>query len=480
MSALFDAPYLTKVPRTDLPRCQLCLVANHVGDYWDARSTLASWSVIQGPVLLVRFWTSPDAIAVNTRRICLAEWESLKAVAQRDKAIGRGGGNVKKFVIGILIAATTNAKSPAIRPRKLLPFAHSRPPSLRHAHARRPPSRLSAPHVPTPFLLVLSHAANLILGVDTHAPSAIAARVSCGTSGAPKNVHHAAPLAGNRSTVGTIHATGLAILATVGHARKFVESPEKNVDIPALSPVMRLPPAHQSMRYLVQWLSPLADALGISESGRTSGHNQVTWNPNLIAFARAPPNQPFIKNMEKALADFVTGDKKAHVLPYMPEIRRKIVTEVAEVYRITTQLVDEEPRRSVQLIRRIDSRVPTPLLSQASVSTPSRLGSLGDLRKPATVLKPASPSGSSASTAPAWRSGTPSGQNTNATLGPAPNSGSPTSGTQSSGSDVTPWVRPNVPSPARTPIPPTASRVAPTSLGGGETREDVPANWEDE
>ncbi|CUA77138.1 FKBP12-associated protein 1 homolog [Schizosaccharomyces pombe 972h-] [Rhizoctonia solani] len=227
----------------------------------------------------------------------------------------------------------------------------------------------------------------------------------------------------------------------------------------------------------------LADALGISEGGRSSGHNQITWNPNLIAFARAPANQPFVKNMEKALADFVAGDKKAHVLPYMPEVRRKIVTEVAEVYRITTQLVDEEPRRSVQLIRRIDSRVPAPLLSQASASTPSRLGSLGDLRKPATVVKSAPSGGPGASTSSAWRSGTPPSHIPNATSNLTPNSGSPTSGNLPPGFNVTSWARPNVVSTTRTPIISTASWMAPVSLERahtGETREDVPANWEDE
>ncbi|CAE6495553.1 unnamed protein product [Rhizoctonia solani] len=347
-------------------------------------------------------------------------------------------------------------------------------------------------------------------------PSAIAAKVLYVTSGAPKNAHHAVLFVGNHSTAGTIHATELAMLVTVDHAHRFVESPEKNafysghpcpvpchapsacpsIDAVACPAVITVTcacgritqPAPcgasrvlkcQDACLIAKRNVRLADALGISESGRSSSHNQVTWNPNLIAFARAPANQPFVKNMEKALADFVTGDKKAHVLPYMPEIRRKIVTEVAEVYRITTQLVDEEPRRSVQLIRRIDSRVPAPLLSQASASTPSRLGSLGDLRKPATVVKPAPPGGSSAATISAWRSGTPPNHTPNVAPSPALNSGSPTPGNLPPGSSITPWARPNVASTVRTPIPPTSSRVAPSPLERVHT-EDVPANWEDE
>ncbi|CAE6468891.1 unnamed protein product [Rhizoctonia solani] len=227
----------------------------------------------------------------------------------------------------------------------------------------------------------------------------------------------------------------------------------------------------------------LAEALGISESGRPSGHNQVTWNPDLVAFFRVPANQAFVKNVEKALADFVAGDKKAHVLPHMPEIRRKIAMEMAEIYRITTQLVDEEPRRSIQLIRRIDSRIPTPLLSQVSVPTPSRLGSLGDLRKPATIVKPASPSGSVAS---AWRSGTTGSgtNNPNSNVGSrslAPSPIPPTSGNLPTGSGRAAWARPNIGSVTRTPLQPPASWVAPEALThAGEAREDIPANWEDE
>ncbi|KAF8757896.1 R3H domain [Rhizoctonia solani] len=293
-------------------------------------------------------------------------------------------------------------------------------------------------------------------------PSAIAEKVLCGMSGARKNARHAAPLAGSRLTVDIILATELAMLEPAGPVLRFAESLEKNVGILALFPVMHLPLVHQSMPYLAQ---RLAEALGISESGRSSNHNQVTWSPELVAFSRVPANQSFIKNMEKALADFVSGDKKAHVLPHMPEVRRKIVMEVAEVYRITTQLVDEEPRRSIQLIRRIDSRIPVPLLSQASVPTPSRLGSLGDLRKPAIVTKPTTPGGPVAS---AWRSGASGVSDPNLNVAPRRSS-------------ATVWARPNLGPVARTSVPPQTSRVATETLAQAvETREDIPANWEDE
>ena len=63
-----------------------------------------------------------------------------------------------------------------------------------------------------------------------------------------------------------------------------------------------------------------------------------------------------------------------------------------------TQLVDPEPHRSVQLIRRIDSRIPDPLLS--AVTAPA-LGKLTDLRTrnvPAPAPGPSKPMATSGGT----------------------------------------------------------------------------------
>lgn len=79
--------------------------------------------------------------------------------------------------------------------------------------------------------------------------------------------------------------------------------------------------------------------------------------------------------------------------------------QLAAVYRISTQMVDQEPRRryvssfllltlssnilclsSVQLIRRIDSRIPKPLLSESMGS--NTLGRLADLRQPTPAPAP--------------------------------------------------------------------------------------------
>ncbi|KAI0674405.1 hypothetical protein C8Q78DRAFT_966649 [Trametes maxima] len=119
----------------------------------------------------------------------------------------------------------------------------------------------------------------------------------------------------------------------------------------------------------------LAEALNINPD-RAGGAraNQVTYHDDLVAFARA--NAKFCTIVEKSFADFLTSDKRSQILPHMPEQKRKFVHDLAAVYRVDTQMVDQEPHRSVQLLRRIDSR-PSPAPSSwgagsSRTQTPAR------------------------------------------------------------------------------------------------------------
>jgi transcriptional repressor NF-X1 len=75
----------------------------------------------------------------------------------------------------------------------------------------------------------------------------------------------------------------------------------------------------------------------------------------------------------------------------MPIEKRKFVIEVAAAYRMDTQMVDQEPHRSVQVLRRIDTRIPRPLLSKHISAAPSPSPSPG-LGRLATKLPPPSSS----------------------------------------------------------------------------------------
>lgn len=170
----------------------------------------------------------------------------------------------------------------------------------------------------------------------------------------------------------------------------------------------------------------LADALGIkSPVDRTL----TEWAPELRAFARGNPQ--FVKTVESTFKDFVNGPRQTLVLPHMPLAKRTFVMSMADVYHLGRELIDAEPNRSVQIRRRVDTRLPNPLLSAAAPPIDNKLGGLGNLRAaPATTSawspKPSTPvlgSGSSSrvpSRVPSPRSTAPA-----ATPAPAPTHSAP-------------------------------------------------------
>ncbi|KAJ4489946.1 hypothetical protein J3R30DRAFT_3278404 [Lentinula aciculospora] len=138
----------------------------------------------------------------------------------------------------------------------------------------------------------------------------------------------------------------------------------------------------------------LADALGI-KTGGTATLAEVTYSDELVAFARA--NLKFLTLVENILAEFVKSNRTKQVLPHMTPEKRNFAYKLAGMYRLDSQTVDQDPHRSVQIIRRIDTRIPTPLLSDyirkkfsQSSSSNTTLGKLVNLRGLAT---PPSPSG---------------------------------------------------------------------------------------
>lgn len=148
-------------------------------------------------------------------------------------------------------------------------------------------------------------------------------------------------------------------------------------------------------------------------------------------------------------------------------------------------MVDQEPHRSVQLFKRVDSRVPIPLLSSTvaqSTPAPPSLGKLADLRAPVAQV-PRPQGGPARALAP---TSTPPPQ---ASIGgrgwtsvvarpasaqpiPAP---SPTAWlTGGDRASSTSSAQPSRPRLVPSPVSVTVTSVAPSSTA------DVPDNWEDE
>ncbi|KAH9926706.1 uncharacterized protein B0H18DRAFT_1084937 [Fomitopsis serialis] len=230
----------------------------------------------------------------------------------------------------------------------------------------------------------------------------------------------------------------------------------------------------------------LAEALGINPD-KTGPAKEVVYGDELLAIARREPK--FCQMVERSFAEFLSSEKKSQVLAHMPEPRRKFVQALAGMYRMDSQVVDQEPNRSVQIIRRIDSRIPTPLLSGAvaaptSATTPAHnLGKLADLRNPGSGLQPlnrpkAVPTPAS-TPAPAWTAGAGSasaggwravvaGQSSQQRR-PATAWGSPTSSTSR------PPSRPSMPA-----TPPRASPTPSVPATVTQPTADVPDDWEDD
>ncbi|KAG8996654.1 FKBP12-associated protein [Tulasnella sp. JGI-2019a] len=118
----------------------------------------------------------------------------------------------------------------------------------------------------------------------------------------------------------------------------------------------------------------LAAALGISPDRARGGAamQEVKYSEGLISFAKA--NGAFLNTAEKALHEFITSDLRMTVLPPMSLPRRSFIRGLAEVYRLDGEDIGQEPTRSVQLRRRIDSRIPPTLLSSTVRPPPTAAG----------------------------------------------------------------------------------------------------------
>jgi transcriptional repressor NF-X1 len=137
------------------------------------------------------------------------------------------------------------------------------------------------------------------------------------------------------------------------------------------------------------------------------------------------------------------------------------------------QMVDREPHRSVQLIRRIDTRVPANLLSQASTTTGSTLGKLADLRAPARVLPAAAP----ASSGPprinrGWNS---------VLTAPSPGGNAPPAAANAN--NLSAWTSSSGPeriSRSSTPSQSLSQPAVTTTAAAAPGDDPVPDNWEDD
>jgi transcriptional repressor NF-X1 len=155
----------------------------------------------------------------------------------------------------------------------------------------------------------------------------------------------------------------------------------------------------------------LADALGINQGDR----GLTEWTSDLKEFATA--NLGFVKMVESTFKDFFAGQRQTQILPHMPPSKRTFVMALADVYHLGRELIDQEPNRSVQIRRRIDTRIPNPLLSSV-ISPPTSTPKLANLRTTAATGGSTTPLITPTPTPAPWGKSNPA----STPSGPTPNS----------------------------------------------------------
>ncbi|KAK4051032.1 FKBP12-associated protein [Microbotryomycetes sp. JL201] len=112
----------------------------------------------------------------------------------------------------------------------------------------------------------------------------------------------------------------------------------------------------------------LADALGIEKDKREAKVKEVEYDGEMMSFYQA--NVAFCTQIEATLTDFVRGlkapfDKPSYHFPVMKRPQRAFTHELAELFGLRSESLDDEPRRSVVVHRQSIAGIPSPTLAEA-------------------------------------------------------------------------------------------------------------------
>lgn len=113
---------------------------------------------------------------------------------------------------------------------------------------------------------------------------------------------------------------------------------------------------------IAQRNAKLAEALGLNPSEKAA---PAAYEHETLAYYAVPSNRKFCDEVEATLNDFIRSPRAGMILPAANKFQRKFTHELASVYKLASESVDQEPRRSVSIRRKQDSRIPKPLLTEA-------------------------------------------------------------------------------------------------------------------
>lgn len=113
---------------------------------------------------------------------------------------------------------------------------------------------------------------------------------------------------------------------------------------------------------IAQRNAKLAEALGLNPSEKAA---PAAYEHETLAYYAVPSNRKFCDEVEATLNDFIRSPRAGMILPPANKFQRKFTHELAAVYKLASESVDSEPRRSVSIRRKQDSRIPKPLITEA-------------------------------------------------------------------------------------------------------------------
>ncbi|PWN51537.1 hypothetical protein IE53DRAFT_405620 [Violaceomyces palustris] len=136
---------------------------------------------------------------------------------------------------------------------------------------------------------------------------------------------------------------------------------------------------------IAQRNAKLAEALGLNPTEKAA---PTAYEADTLLFYSNPANRKFCDELETTLNEFIRSPRAGMILPPGNRNQRKFTHELAAAYRLMTESVDLEPRRSVSVRRKQDSRIPSPLISEAfaaakaSLSANAKPAGLAQLKRP--------------------------------------------------------------------------------------------------
>lgn len=124
----------------------------------------------------------------------------------------------------------------------------------------------------------------------------------------------------------------------------------------------------------------LAEALGLNPAEKSA---PTTYEKSTLAYYSN--NKRYADEVESTLIDFIRSSRHGLILPPANRAQRQFTHELADAFKLVSESVDAEPRRSVSVRRRQESKVPHPLLSEAHRTYRAEgqgSSALGQLRRP--------------------------------------------------------------------------------------------------